>query len=133
MIVVDSSVLIAFFRGHQHPAVERLVGLETAGIPFALPGFCFQEAIQGARDEREWRLLEEYLGSQTLIFSPDPAFTHREAARIFYDCRRRGLTIRNSVDCFIAQLVLEIDGTLLHKDGDFEHIAQVRPLKLLGN
>jgi len=34
---------------------------------------------------------------------------------------------------FIAQLVLEIDGTLLHKDGDFEHIAQVRPLKLLGN
>lgn len=49
MIVVDSSVLIAFFRGHQNPAV-------------------------------------------------------------------------------VAQLVLEVDGTLLHNDDDFEAIAKVRPL-----
>jgi predicted nucleic acid-binding protein len=131
VIVVDSSVLIAFFRGHQNSAVERLVRLETDGIPFLLPGVCFQEVLQGARDEREWGLLEEYLGSQEQLFSPNPALTYREAARIYYDCRRRGLTLRSSVDCFIAQLVLEVDGTLLHNDGDFESIAQVRPLQLL--
>ena len=131
MIVVDSSVLIAFFRGHQSAAVERLVSLETEEISFLVPGVCFQEVLQGARNEREWRLLEEYLGSQELLFSPNPALTYREAARIYYDCRRRGLTLRSSVDCFIAQLVLEIDGTLLHNDGDYESIAQVRPLQLL--
>jgi len=75
--------------------------------------------------------LEEYLGSQELLFSQNPALTYREAARIYYDCRRRGLTIRSSVDCFVAQLVLEVDGTLLHNDGDFELISQVRPLRLL--
>jgi predicted nucleic acid-binding protein len=131
VIVVDSSVLIAFFRGHQNPAVERLVRLETEEVPFLLPGVCFQEVLQGARDEREWGLLEEYLGSQELLFSSNPALTYREAARIYYDCRRRGLTIRSTVDCFIGQLTLEIDGTLLHNDGDFESIAQVRPLQLL--
>lgn len=131
MIVVDSSVLIAFFRGHRNPAVERLVSIETEEAPFLLPGICFQEVLQGARDEREWGLLEEYLGSQELLFSPNPALTCREAARIYYDCRRRGLTLRSSVDCFVAQLVLEVDGTLLHNDGDFESIAQVRPLQLL--
>jgi predicted nucleic acid-binding protein len=44
----------------------------------------------------------------------------------------RGLTLRRTVDCFIDQLALEIDGALLHNDGDFESIAQVRPLQLLG-
>jgi len=131
VIVVDSSVLIAFFRGHQNPAVDQLVRLETEELSFLLPGVCFQEVLQGARDEREWSLLEEYLGSQELLFSSNPALTYREAARIYYDCRRRGLTIRSSVDCFVAQLVLEVDGTLLHNDGDYESIAQVRPLQLL--
>lgn len=132
MIVVDSSVLISFFRGHQNPAVEQLVRLETEKIPFLLPGICFQEVLQGARDEREWSLLEEYLGSQELLFSSNPALTYRESARIYYDCRRRGLTLRSTADCFIAQLAIEIDGILLHNDGDFDSIAQVRPLQLLG-
>jgi predicted nucleic acid-binding protein len=57
--------------------------------------------------------------------------THRDAARIYYDCRRKGLTIRSSIDCFIAQLVLEEDGVLLHDDGDFERIREVRPLQTL--
>lgn len=61
--------------------------------------------------------------------SPRSQAAHREAARIFFDCRRQGLTIRSSVDCLVAQLVLENDGILLHKDDDFERIAQVRPLR----
>jgi predicted nucleic acid-binding protein len=131
LIVVDSSVLTAFFRGLKNAAVERLVHLETDEAPFLLPGVCFQEVLQGARDEREWALLEEYLGSQELLFSPNPGQTYREAARIYFDCRRRGPTLRSTVDCFIAQLVLDIEGTLLHNDGDFESIAQARPLQLL--
>ncbi len=54
-----------------------------------------------------------------------------EAARINFDCRRKGMTVRSAVDCFIAQLVLEEDGILLHDDDDFEKIRSVRPLKTL--
>ncbi|HEX3553872.1 MAG TPA: PIN domain-containing protein [Thermoanaerobaculia bacterium] len=131
MIVVDSSVLIDWFKGRATPTTDRLQDLENAGIPFSIPGVCLQEVLQGARDEREWKLLSEYLESQDLLLSADSVSTHRDAARIFYDCRRKGITIRSSVDCFIAQLALEHDGVLLHDDDDFEWIRQVRPLKTM--
>ncbi len=129
MIVVDSSVLIDYLRGETTPAVERLAEIEDEQTPFAIPLFCFQELLQGARDEKEWRLLEEYLGSQRLLVPSDPRKLHREAARIFFDGRRRGLTIRSTIDCFIAAQVLEADAILLHDDLDFELIGKVRPLK----
>ncbi len=131
MIVVDSSVLIDLLKGVQSAPANRLRGLELEGSPFALPGICFQEVLQGAKDEREWKLLSAYLGTQDLLFASDPAFTYRKAARIYFDCRRKGITIRSSADCFIAQLVLEHDAILLHDDDDFEYISKVRPLKTL--
>ena len=129
MIIVDSSVLIGFLRGQTSPAIELLEKLELENASFAIPGLCYQEVLQGAKDEREWKILDNYLGGQDLLFAQDPEASHREAARIYFDCRRRGLTIRSSIDCFIAQLVLEEDGILLHDDGDFEDIRQVRPLQ----
>lgn len=131
MIVLDSSVLIGLFRGHLSPAIARFREMEREGIPFLLPAMCYQEVLQGARNEKEWRLLVEYLGSQDLAVPQNPVSTHEAAARIYFDCRRKGLTVRSAVDCFIAQLVLEENGTLLHDDDDFDSIAQVRPLKHL--
>ncbi len=131
MIVVDSSVLVDFFRGKATAAVKRLRQVEKEEIPFYLPVICCQELLQGAKDLREWRLLETYLGSQRLLAPGNPWATHREAARIFFDCRRKGVTIRGSIDCLIAQLALEHDGTLLHDDDDFEKIRKVRRLKTL--
>jgi predicted nucleic acid-binding protein len=132
LILVDSSALINLLRGIDSPAVKRLTRLEEEGVPFALPAVCYQEVLQGAKDEREWTLLSEYLGSQDLVVAEDPVSAHREAARIFFECRRKGLTVRSSTDCFIAQLALENDGLLLHDDDDFEKIRKVRPLRILG-
>jgi predicted nucleic acid-binding protein len=92
---------------------------------------CSQELLQGARDEREWRLLRDYLGTQRMLTANDPWAVHTSAARIYFDCRRRGITIRSTIDCWIAQLVLDADGALLHDDEDFERIAMVRPLRIL--
>jgi predicted nucleic acid-binding protein len=131
LIVVDSSVLIDLLKGIHSPATDRLQDLERQGALFSVPVVCFQEVLQGAKDEREWDLLSEYLGSQDLLLSADPVSTHRDAARIFYDCRRQGVTIRSSADCFIAQLTLEHDGVLLHDDDDFDRIRRVRPLKTI--
>ncbi len=131
MIVVDSSVLVDFFRGKATAAVKRLRQVEKDEIPFYLPVICCQELLQGAKDLREWRLLEAYLGSQRLLAPDDPWATHRGAARIFFDCRRKGVTIRDSIDCLIAQLALEHDGTLLHDDDDFEKIRKVSGLRTL--
>jgi predicted nucleic acid-binding protein len=131
VIVVDTSVLVDLFRGRHTPAAERLREVERSGTPFAIPGVCCQELLQGAKDLRDWKLLLSYLETQALLFPADPWPSHVGAARMFFDCRRRGLTVRSSVDCLIAQLVLEVDGVLLHDDEDFERLKAVRPLRTL--
>jgi hypothetical protein len=131
VILIDTSVLVDFFKGKATPGAERFREIESEDIPFALPMICGQELLQGARDEREWSLLHEYLGTQRLLDVSQGFLSYTEAARIFFDCRRRGITVRSSVDCLIAQIALEQDATLLHDDDDFENIAKARPLKTL--
>lgn len=128
MIVVDTSVLIDFFRGLDTPAVRRLARLDEGAAPFAIPGICCQELLQGAKDEEEWALLADYLGTQRILHAEEPWRTHVEAARIYFDLRHRGITVRSTIDCWIAQLALELGATLLHDDDDFEAIARVREL-----
>ncbi|HYN43446.1 MAG TPA: PIN domain-containing protein [Thermoanaerobaculia bacterium] len=131
MVLVDSSVLIDFFRGRSTPAVRFLSEIEASGeaAGWALPLVCLQEIIQGAKDEREWKLLRSALESQEIVGPVDPLAVHFEAARIFFDCRQKGLTIRSSTDCLIAALALERGDVLLHDDADFDTIAKVRPLR----
>lgn len=131
MIVVDSSILIGYLRGHTSPAILRFHELEKREVPFLLPALCYQEVLQGAKDEREWRVLGDYLGSQELLLPHDLLSTHQGAARIYFDCRRIGLTVRSSMDCFLAQMILDVGAVLLHDDDDFDSISQVRPLKTL--
>jgi len=51
------------------------------------------------------------------------------AARIYFDLRRKGLTVRSPIDCCIAQLALQFDALLIHRDHDFEQISRVRALR----
>jgi predicted nucleic acid-binding protein len=131
VIAVDTSVLVDFFRGAETPGAQALERFERDGFPIAVPAVCCQELLQGARDRREWRKLERILSTQLLLVPQDPWACHLEAARIFFDARRKGITLRGTVDCLIAQLALEHDCALLHDDRDFDLIAEVRPLRLV--
>ncbi len=105
--------------------------LESHGTPYWIPELCCQELLQGALDESEWQLLELYLTTQNILTARRVWNTHRDAARIYFDCRRAGITIGSTVDCIVAQQVLDADGVLLHDDADFERIQKVRPLRTL--
>ncbi len=131
MIVVDTSVLVDLFKGQRTPAVERFRTLEHEGVPYLLPAVCCQELLQGARDDREWRLLEEYLGVQRILVCSDARSTRSKAARIYFECGRQGINVHSTIGCLVAQLVLDADGVLLHDDRDFELIKEVRPLKTI--
>lgn len=98
-------------------------------MSYFIPTVCAQEVLQSAKDEKELKLLKDYLESQNLLDPKDACQTHFDAARIFFDCRRKGLTIRSSTDCFIACLCLNYNASLLHNDSDYQTIARVRPLK----
>jgi predicted nucleic acid-binding protein len=60
---------------------------------------------------------EEYLAGQ--IYLDMVAEDWHNAARIFYDLRRQGLTVRGTIDCCIAQIAIAHQATLVHNDRDF--------------
>ncbi len=125
MVLVDTSVWVAVFRdatGGERNTLKSIVGVDEV----VLTRFNQLELLQGARDEPEWRLLESYLdGQEYLEAQPD---TWQQAARIFFELRRRGRTVRSPIDCCIAQLAIEHGALLVHRDRDFETIASVRAL-----
>jgi predicted nucleic acid-binding protein len=55
------------------------------------------------------------------------------AANIYRTLRSRGITIRNSVDCMIAAVCIEHKADLLHNDKDFDYIADVFGLQVVGS
>jgi hypothetical protein len=125
MILVDTSVWVLILRdktGGVVAAFQETVGSEVT----VLSRFNQLELLQGAKDSREWQLLEDYLSTQ--IYLEASTDTWRQAARIFFDLRRKGVTVSSPVDCCIAQIALESDALLLHCDHDFERIATVRKL-----
>jgi len=129
VILVDTSVLIDLFAGRENRPTLRLRQLIQDSEPFYLAPPIIREVLQGARNETEWRRLRLYLTSQMRVDVADRLASEVAAARTYFDCRRRGLTVRSAADCLIAQIAIENSLTLLHNDRDFEAIRKVRPLK----
>ena len=129
MILVDTSVLIDFFKGGKHERTETFGKVLHHGIPFGISAFIYQEVLQGARSEKEYRVLRKYLAGQRYYHPKDPIDSFAEAAMIYFKCRRKGLTIRSTIDCLIARTAIEHDLYLLHNDNDFDAMAHIVPLK----
>jgi predicted nucleic acid-binding protein len=126
MILVDTSVWIEIFRDNTGiivKAFQKTIGAEN----YVLSRFNQLELLQGARDQKEWELLEDYLTTQYYLEASQD--TWPEAARIYFELRRKGFTINSPVDCCIAQIALERGAFLLHRDKDFEKISRIRPLE----
>lgn len=116
---------IDYLAGTDTEATERLAEILSLGSPVGLTGVVYQEVVQGVSSRREFEQTSEYLGSQPFYHPRDPVGTYREAARMYFDCRRRGITIRSAIDCLIARVAIEHDLVLLHDDKDFEKLAEV--------
>ena len=53
---------------------------------------------------------------------------HVAAAKLYRQCRAKGVTVRSTIDCLIAQLCIRDNLPLLAKDRDFTQMAKVVPL-----
>ena len=129
MILVDTSVLIHFFKGTNTENSRKFGIVLQRRMPFGINSLIFQEVLQGAGSEKEYLTLKKYLETQRFYHLRDPIASFAEAAKIYLDCRKKGITIRSTIDCLIAQTALENSLLLLHEDSDFDLMAKVIPLK----
>lgn len=125
MILVDTSVLINFFRGRETKGTVYLERLINEGAPFCINEFTYQEILQGAKDEKEFSTLKSYLSEIPLCSLKLGINSYENAAILNFRCRRKGVTIRSSIDLLIAETAIENNIPLLHDDDDFSNMARV--------
>jgi predicted nucleic acid-binding protein len=127
VIVVDTAVWADWFNGVDSPQVGRLgeaVDRQDAGlVPVVLT-----EVLQGFRADRDFVRARDLLrGLPLLALDVDG---HIEAARLYRRLRTRGVTVRGTIDCIIAQTCITAGAELLSTDQDFAAIARHTSLRL---
>jgi predicted nucleic acid-binding protein len=119
MVIVDSSVLIDFLAGKRNEQTDWLklhLGFEPIGITSLI--LC--EVLQGIRSDKRFAETVDAL-SQFVLFETGSAALAIASARNYRRLRELGVTIRNTVDTFVATFCIEEDFELLHHDIDFDH------------
>ena len=122
MIVVDSSVWIDFLNGRDAPHVKRLraiIGTEEVTVGDLI--LC--EVLQGLDDERTAREVEALMRRFEIVSMAGEAIAVA-AARNFRSLRRRGITVRKTIDLLIGTWCIENRRPLLHNDSDFHPMAR---------
>lgn len=127
MIMVDSSVWIDYFNGHdtsETKQLDRLLGVE----PIAIGDLIFTEVLQGFRNDKDYEIAKDLLNSLTIfeLLGEKLAIKSADNYRIL---RKQGITIRKTVDIIIASFCIENNLPLLFSDKDF--ISFVQHLNLI--
>ena len=129
MILVDSSVWIDYFNGVATPQADKLDGL-LGREPLAIGDLILTEVLQGFTDDRDFVKARRLLTSLTIvqISGPEIAIV---AAQNFRYLRKRGVTVRKTIDAMIATRCIESGYDLLHSDRDFEPFVQHLGLRVV--
>jgi predicted nucleic acid-binding protein len=127
VIVVDSSVWIDYFTGKDTPGAERLDSLLGEEL-IATGDLMIAEVLQGFRTDRDYRQARKLLLSLTVLNMLNTMIALKSAAN-FRALRKKGITVRKTIDAIIATYCIENRLPLLHSDRDFQPFHQHLKLK----
>jgi len=122
VIVVASSVWIDFLNGRNAAHVRRLRAI-LGSDEIVVGDLMLGEVLQGLDSERAAREVEALLRRFTVVAMAGDAIAVA-AARNFRYLRRRGITMRKTIDLLIGTWCIENRRPLLHNDSDFRRMAR---------
>jgi len=118
MIIVDSSVWIDYFNGTSNAAadaLDALLGIE----PITVGDVILAEVLQGFRSDSQYQTALRLMRSLDTVEMLGRANALR-CAEHYRLLRKRGITIRKTIDVFIATFCIFEGARLLFQDGDFQ-------------
>jgi predicted nucleic acid-binding protein len=121
LILVDSSVWVDYFRGKLTRQTDRL-DLLLGHEPLAIGDLILAEVLQGFDSDPDFRSAQRLLTS-LLVVEMGGQKIAIQAAKNYRFLRRRGVTIRKTIDAIIATRCIESEYDLLHCDRDFDPFA----------
>ncbi len=117
MIFLDSSVITDYFNGNNIWQVEKLHSILGKEL-VVIGDYVLTEVLQGFRSDKNFKeakiLLTEFPIKN--ILGRDIAIKSADNYRVL---RKKGITIRKTIDVIIATFCIENNFSLLHNDKDF--------------
>jgi predicted nucleic acid-binding protein len=129
MILVDSSVWIDYFNGAETTETTLLDEVLSTDT-ICIGDIILAEVLQGFRSDRDYKLAKEILIGLPIyqVMTPELALIGVDNYR---KRRKKGITIRKSVDNWIATFCIQNQMPLLFSDKDFnpyvEHLGLRMP------
>jgi hypothetical protein len=129
MLVVDSTVWIDYFNGVENAQTDYLHQIADMK-PILIGDLILAEVLQGFRDDSDFEKARRALGKyiQVEMVNHELAL---QSARNYRILRRKGVTVRKTIDSFISTYCIENEHDLLHNDSDFDGYEKHLGLKVV--
>lgn len=129
MILVDTTVWVDYFNGQITPETTTLDKILSTD-EIVIGDIILAEVLQGFRSDQDFEAALQALSrfKQVNMLSPILAI---QSARNYRQLRKAGITIRKTLDCFIATYCIENNIELLHCDRDFDPFEQHLGLRVI--
>jgi predicted nucleic acid-binding protein len=117
MILVDSSVLIDYFNGKetwQVVKLDEMLGKEV----IVIGDYILTEVLQGFRNDKDFETAQKILSSFSCLDICGEEIAIKSANN-YRRLKKKGITIRKTIDVIISTFCIENDFILLHNDKDF--------------
>ena len=127
MIFVDSSVWVDYFNGTQSvetDCLDSLLGKEPVGLGDVV----LVEVLQGFRRDQDYKIAKDLL-TTLAVFTLGGQEMAIKSADNFRLLRKKGITVRKTIDVLIATFCINKNLPLLHSDKDFNPFHQHLKLK----
>ena len=129
MILVDSSVWIDYFNGSHIWQVELLDKL-LQQKPIIMGDLILAEVLQGFRSDKDFNLAKKFLSALPLRTLGGYKVALQSASH-YRELRKKGVTVRKTIDLIIATFCMIENMALLHNDQDFEPMEKHLSLKTI--
>jgi predicted nucleic acid-binding protein len=129
MILVDSSVWIDYFNGRKTWQTD-LLEILFSSVPIIIGDLILTEILQGFRSDYDYKTAKSFLSD--LPFRRMGGYKVAvQSAQNYRTLRKKGLTVRKTIDVIIGTYCILEDLPLLHDDRDFEPMVSHLSLKIL--
>ena len=118
MLVVDTTVWVDYFNGQINPETDYLERV-LPNEPVLVGDIILLETLQGFRKDEDFEQAKAALARFEQASLLNLQLAH-QCAENYRALRKKGVTIRKTIDCIIATFCIENNHTLLHRDHDFD-------------
>jgi predicted nucleic acid-binding protein len=129
VIIVDSSIWIDYFNGKITPQTDWLDS-SLGNTPIIVGDLILAEVLQGFQKNKDFRVVRDLLLGMPFMAMGGRVLALQSAMN-YRSLRKKGVTVRKTIDVMIGTFCIHYQLPLLHDDRDFDPMVRFLGLKII--